>query len=122
MRKLILISVLALASVTAQAGQQRGLVLAASDAPNASERIESVNPEPRKADVKPEAPRPAKETTAPVKPASSPAKQVFTPTKKQVFTPVKQASTLANRVQEREYETQEPYALRIAALNGGSWG
>jgi hypothetical protein len=122
MRKLILISVLALASVTAQAGQQRGLVLASNDAPNASERIESVNPEERKADVKPEAPRPAKETAAPVKPASPPAKQVFTPAKKQVFTtPVKQASALANRVQARGYENQEAEARRIAALYGVSW-
>jgi hypothetical protein len=121
MRKLILISVLALASVTAQAGQQRGLVLASSDAPNASERIESVNPEERKADVKPEAPRPAKEISAPVKPASSPAKQVFTPAKKQVFTPVKQASSLANRVHATGYENQEAEARRIAALYGVSW-
>ncbi len=113
MRKLILISVLALASVTAQAGQQRGLVLASSDAPNASERIESVNPEPRKTDVKPEAPRPATEISAPVKPASSPAKQVFTP--------VKQASTLANRVHATGYENQEAEARRIAALYGVSW-
>jgi len=121
MRKVILISVLALASVTAQAGQQRGLVLASGDAPNSSERIESVNPEERKADVKPEAPRPARETLAPVKPASSPAKQVFTPAKKQVFTPVKQASSLANRVQARGYENQEAEARRIAALYGVSW-
>ena len=121
MRKLILISVLALASVTAQAGQQRGLVLASSDAPNSSERIESVNPEERKADVKPEAPRPARETSAPVKPASSPATQVFTPAKKQVFTPVKQASTLANRGHARGYENQEAEARRIAALYGVSW-
>jgi len=113
MRKLILISVLALASVTAQAGQQRGLVLASGDAPNASERIESVNPEERKANVKPEAPRPVKETSAPVKPASSPAKQVFTP--------VKQASTLANRVHARGYENQEAEARRLAALYGVSW-
>jgi hypothetical protein len=118
MRKLILISVLALASVTAQAGQQRGLVLASGDAPNSSERIESVNPEPRKTDVKPEAPRPARETLAP---ASSPAKQVFAPAKKQVFTPVKQASSLANRVQARGYENQEAEARRIAALYGVSW-
>ena len=116
MRKLILISVLALASVTAQAGQQRGLALASNE-----ERIESVNPEPRKTDVKPEAPRPVTETTAPVKPASSPPKQVFTPAKKQVFTPVKQASSLANRVQARGYETQEAKARRIAALYGVSW-
>jgi hypothetical protein len=121
MHKLILISVLALASVTAQAGQQRGLVLASGEAPNSSETIESVAPEARKADVKPEAPRPARETSAPVKPAYSPPKQVFTPAKKQVFTPVKQASALANRVHARGYENQEAEARRIAALYGVSW-
>ena len=97
------------------------MVLASGDAPNASERIESVNPEERKANVKPEAPRPVKETSAPVKPASSPAKQVFTPAKKQVLTPVKQASTLANRVHARGYENQEAEARRLAALYGVSW-
>ena len=45
MRKLILISVLALTSVTAQAGQNRGL-LASGEEPN--ERIESVNPREQK--------------------------------------------------------------------------
>jgi hypothetical protein len=121
MRKLILISVLALASVTAQAGQQRGLVLASGDAPNSSERIESVNPEEPKADLKSQAPGPVKETSTPAKPVSGPAKQVFTPAKKQVFTPVKQASTLANRVHARGYENQEAEARRIAALYGVSW-
>jgi hypothetical protein len=121
MRKLILISVLALASVTAQAGQQRGLVLASGDAPNASERIESVNPEPRKTDVKPEAPRPVTETSAPVKPASKPAQQVVTPAKKQVLTPVKQAAALGNRVHATGYENEEAKARRIAALYGVSW-
>jgi hypothetical protein len=121
MRKLILISVLALASVTAQAGQQRGLILASGDAPNSSERIESVNPEERKADVKPEAPRPAKETSTPVKPASQPAQQVVTPAKKQVFTPVKQASALGSRVYARGYENQEAEARRVAAAYGVSW-
>ena len=51
MRKLILISVLALASVTAQAGQDRGF-LASGEEPN--ERIESVNPQERKPIAKPE--------------------------------------------------------------------
>jgi hypothetical protein len=120
MRKLILISVLALASVTAQAGQQRGSVLASGDEPNI-ERIESVSPEERKADVKPEAPRPAKETSAPVKPASQPAQQVVTPAKKQVFTPVKQASALGSRVYARGYENQEAEARRLAAAYGVSW-
>lgn len=46
MRKLILISALLLASASAQAGQSRGLVLAANDTPAAS--TESAAPEPPK--------------------------------------------------------------------------
>ncbi|HTE99060.1 MAG TPA: hypothetical protein VK621_10565, partial [Bradyrhizobium sp.] len=62
MRKLILISVLALASVTAQAGQNRGL-LASGEEPN--ERIESVNPREQKPIAKPEAAKPVKAISTP---------------------------------------------------------
>lgn len=121
MRKLILISVLALASVTAQAGQQRGLLLASSQDPNATERIESVNPEERKADVKPEATRPARETSTPVKPAPRPASQAFPAVKKQAFAPVKQASLPANKIHVSGYQNQEAEARRIAAQYGVAW-
>jgi hypothetical protein len=121
MRKLILISVLALASATAQAGQQRGLVLASGEGQNASERIESVSPQEPKADLKAQAPAAVKETSTPVKPPSGPAKQVLTPAKKQAFAPVKTASTLANGVHARGYENQEAEARRIAAIYGVSW-
>jgi hypothetical protein len=96
MRKLILISVLALASVTAQAGQNRGL-LASGEEPN--ERIESVNPREQKPIAKPEAAKPVKA----------------------ISTPVRQASRPANRIPARGYENEEAEARRIAANYGVSW-
>jgi len=96
MRKLILISVLALASVTAQAGQNRGLI-ASGEEPN--ERIESVNPREQKPIVKPEAAKPVKA----------------------ISTPVRQASRPANGIPARGYENEEAEARRIAANYGVSW-
>jgi hypothetical protein len=67
MRKLILISALLLASASAQAGESRGLVLAANDTPAAPTEL-----------AKPDAPKPettaAPETAQPQ--ASKPAKKV----------------------------------------------
>src|SRR5258708_34918128 len=103
MRKLILISVLALASVTAQAGQNRGL-LASGEEPN--ERIESVNPQERKPIVKPEAAKPVKAISTPVRQASSAPTQTKT---------VRQASRPANRIPARGYENEEAEARRLAA-------
>jgi hypothetical protein len=123
MRKLILISVLALASVTAQAGQNRGF-LASGEEPN--ERIESVNPQERKPNVKPEAAKPVKAISTPVRQASTPP-QASKPVK-QAYTPptlasksVRQAYTSANRIPARGYENEEAEARRIAANYGVSW-
>ena len=110
MRKLILISVLALTSVTAQAGQNRGL-LAFGEEPN--ERIESVNPREQKPIAKPEAAKPVKAISTPVRQASN------APT--QTSKPAKQASGPANRAPARGYENQEAEARRIAANYGVSW-
>src|SRR5882724_10993559 len=110
MRKLILISVLALASVTAQAGQNRGF-LASGEEPN--ERIESVNPQERKPIAKPEAAKPVKAISTPAKQASRP------PT--EVSQLARQASRPANRIPARGYENQEAEARRIAANYGVSW-
>ncbi len=96
MRKLILISVLALASVTARAGQNRGL-LASGEEPN--ERIESVNPREQKPIAKPE-------TAKPVKAISTPVRQAYAP---------------SNRIHAGGYENQEAEARRIAANYGVSW-
>jgi len=124
MRKLILISVLALASVTAEAGQNRGL-LASGEEPN--ERIESVNPQERKPIVKPEAAKPVKAISTPVRQASSPPTQT-SKTVRQAYKPptqvsqlVRQASKPANRIPARGYENQEAEARRIAANYGVSW-
>jgi hypothetical protein len=108
MRRLILISVLALASVTAQAGQPRGLLLASND-----ERIESVAAEAPKAPVSPEASRPARETATPVEKAPRPPVQSYKPVK-QAFKPATKASV-------KGYEKQEAEARRIAAAYGIRW-
>ena len=124
MRKLILISVLALTSVTAQAGQNRGL-LASGEEPN--ERIESVNPQERKANVKPEAAKPVKAISTPVRQASSPPIQTSKPVKQasrpptQISQLVRQASRPANRIPARGYENEEAEARRLAAAYGVSW-
>jgi hypothetical protein len=124
MRKLVLISVLALASVTAQAGQNRGL-LASGEEPN--ERIESVNPREQKPIAKPEAAKPVKAISTPVRQASSPPTQT-SKTVRQAYKPPAQASQLArqasrpaNRAPARGYENQEAEARRIAANYGVSW-
>ena len=124
MRKLILISVLALASVTAQAGQDRGL-LASGEEPN--ERIESVNPREQKPIAKPEAAKPVKAISTPVRQASSAPTQTSKPGRQasrpptQVSKLVRQAYTPANRIPARGYENQEAEARRLAANYGISW-
>jgi hypothetical protein len=107
MRRFILISALLLASVTAQAGQPRGLVLASNDEPK-SERIEAVKTE----EAKPEASAPvapAATTTAAPAPAVSPA------------TPKPVASRPAKKTRATSYEGDEAKARRIAARYGISW-
>ena len=124
MRKLILISVLALASVTARAGQNRGL-LASGEEPN--ERIESVNPREQKPIAKPEAAKPVKAISTPVRQASSAPTQT-SKTVRQAYRPPTQASQLvrqayapSNGIHARGYEKQEAEARRIAANYGVSW-
>jgi hypothetical protein len=108
MRKLILVSILVLASAAAQAGQSRGLIVAAND-----ERIESVQPDQPKADVQPQASKPVTETPKPVTDAPTPAKEVSKPARK--------ASRPASTVHVRDYESEEARARRIAARYGISW-
>jgi hypothetical protein len=101
MRKFFLVSVFILASVAAQAGQSRGLVLAAND-----EQIQSTQPEQPKADVQPEASKPVTEVS---KPAKEDAK------------PVRKASRPVHRSRERGYAGEEAEARSIAARYGVSW-
>jgi hypothetical protein len=100
MRRFILISALLLASAAAQAGQQRGLILASNDEPK-SESIEAVKPDEAKPDVSaPVAPAPVASTPAAPKPV---------------------ASRPAKKIHARSYESDEAKARRIAARYGISW-
>jgi hypothetical protein len=108
MRKLILISILVLASAAAQAGQSRGLVMAAND-----EQIQSLQPEAPKADPQPEASKPVADTPKPATEASTPAKEDAKP--------VRKASRPVHRSRERGYASQEAEARSIAARYGVSW-
>jgi hypothetical protein len=94
MRKLILISALLLASVSAQAGESRSLTLAANEEPKA---IETVKPaEPAKVEE-------TKTDTA------------------KVDAPKAQASKPAKKTHARRYEGDEAKARRIAARYGVYW-
>ena len=100
MRRFILISALLLASAAAQAGQQRGLILASNDEPK-SESIEAVKPDEAKPDASaPVAPAPVASTPAAPKPV---------------------ASRPAKKIHARSYESDEAKARRIAARYGISW-
>jgi hypothetical protein len=112
MRRFILISALLLASVTAQAGQPRGLVLASNDEPK-SERIEAVKTE----EAKPEASAPVAPaaTTTAATPTAAPAPAVSPATPKPV------ASRPAKKTRATSYEGDEAKARRIAARYGISW-
>jgi hypothetical protein len=111
MRKFILISALVLASATAQAGQSRGLILASNDTPNSGERIESVQPDQPKAEVKPEASRPE---------ASNPVTEVAKPAT-EVSKPVVKAARSAHKAHSENYASEEARARSIAARYGISW-
>jgi hypothetical protein len=112
MRKFILISALLLASATAQAGESRGLILAANDTPNSGERIESVQPDQPQADVKPEASKPATEAPKPVSEVSKPA---------EAPRPVRNASRPPHKAHTEKYASDEARARSIAARYGVSW-
>jgi hypothetical protein len=114
MRKLILISVFVLASATAQAGQPRGLIVAANDTPNSGERIESTQPDPAKADVTPDASKPVTDAAKPVTEVSKPAKEDVKPVKTA-------ASKPTHKFHERDYASEEARARSIAARYGVSW-
>jgi hypothetical protein len=113
MRKLFLISVFVLASAAAQAGQPRGLVVAAND-----ERIESVQPDQPKADVKPDVSKPATDTSKPV--AEAPKPETPKPVT-EVAKPVRKASKSAGAVHARDYASEEARARSIASRYGISW-
>jgi hypothetical protein len=131
MRKLILISAFALASVSAQAGEGRSLILAANDAPAATtEKVET---------AKPAEAQPAATTDADVKPfvkgddaksdsAKSDSAKSDTATSDTAKsdtaksdTPRRHASKPVGRTHVRGYEGDEAKARRIAAKYGVYW-
>jgi hypothetical protein len=116
MRKLILISAFVLASVSAQAGQGRSLILAANDEPKAIEKVETTKPEEAKSEavkseavkseaVKPEAANADVKADDAAKPESS----------------KRHASRPAKKSYARNYEADEAKARRIAAKYGVYW-
>jgi hypothetical protein len=113
MRKFILITALVLASAAAQAGQGRGLILASNDTPNSGERIESVQTDQPRADVQPQASRPAVEAAKPVAEVAKPATEVSRP--------VVKASRPAHKARTENYDSDEAKARSIAARYGVSW-
>jgi len=116
MRKLILISVFVLASISAQAGD-RGLILAANDTPAAATTTApaatSVPAEAKPAAAKSAAAKPAAAKPAAAKPAETAAAEPET-TKKQASRPRKIHARHA-------YEGDEAKARRIAARYGVYW-
>ena len=117
MRKLILITVLALASVTAQAGQPRSLVLASNDTPATAEKIDSIKPDAPKADVKTEAP-----TSSAARPTTEAAKPVVAEPAKPAGDEIKPAKTASKPASKtKDYSNDEAKARRIAARYGISW-
>jgi hypothetical protein len=112
MRKLILISALLLASASAQAGESRGLVLAATDTPavTTADALPQPLPPVAKTEAKTEARTEAKTEAridAPRRQASEPSAAAF------------RAAKL--RAQTRRYGSDEAKARRIAARYGISW-
>jgi hypothetical protein len=104
MRKLILISAFVLASVSAQAGQSRNLVLAANDEPQATEAVTTAKPavaqpEAAKTDVKSDVKADAAQPEAAKPYAAKPVR----------------------KAQVRRYEGDEAKARRIAAHYGVYW-
>jgi hypothetical protein len=100
MRKLILISAFVLASVSAQAGEGHNMTLAANDAPQATEKVETAKPveaqpDAAKADVKADAAQPEASKPRTAKPAA--------------------------KTHVRRYEGDEAKARRIAARYGVYW-
>ena len=100
MRKLILISAFVLTSVSAQAGENRNLTLAANEEPQASEKVETAKP----ADAQPEAAKGNVKADA-AQPEASPPR----------------TTKPAAKTHVRRYEGDEAKARRIAAHYGIYW-
>jgi hypothetical protein len=111
MRKLILISAFVLAaSVSAQAGQSRGLILASNDDHAASAKVEAAKP----AEAEPAATvQPAAASTEPAK-AETPKAETKAETKAHAVKPPK-------KTHAHSWRDDEAKARRIAAKYGVYW-
>ncbi len=106
MRKLILISAFVLAaSVSAQAGQSRGLILASNDDPAASAKVEAAKP----VEASP---------AATVEPAAQPAAASAEPAKAETKT---HAAKPSKKAHAHSWRDDEAKARRIAAKYGVYW-
>ena len=99
MRKLMMISAFVLASVSAQAGQSRSLILAANDEPQAAAKVEPAKP----VEAQPE----AAQTDVKADAAQPEASKPYTPKPR--------------KAEVRRYESDEHKARRIAARYGVYW-
>jgi hypothetical protein len=117
MRKLILISALLLASASAQAGESRGLMLAAAtDTPavTTADALPQPLPPVAKAETKTEAKSEAKTDAKSDARTDSPRQQASEPS-------AAAARAARLRAQARRYGSDEAKARRIAARYGISW-
>jgi len=100
MRKLILISAFVLASVSAQAGNSRGLILASNDEPKATEKVETAKPTEARSEI-----ANGGATADVAKPEASKT----------------QVSKSSDKTHVRRHESDEAKARRIAARYGIYW-
>ncbi|HZC96835.1 MAG TPA: hypothetical protein VE267_12030 [Bradyrhizobium sp.] len=107
MRKLILISAFVLASVSAQAGESRSLILAANDAPAATA----------------ETAKPAEAQTEAAKSEAGKSEATTADVKADIAKPeaAQKHASRSKRVHARHYEGDEAKARRIAARYGVYW-
>ena len=114
MRKLILISAFVLASATAQAGQNRGLVLAANDTPapvQAAETTRSADPAPAaQADSQSKTTQAQGQVQGDAQAQPAPAE-----------TPKRYTAKSVKTARVHHYESDEAKARRIAARYGIYW-
>ena len=116
MRKLILISAFVLAaSVSAQAGQSRGLILASNDDPVPSAKVEAAKPaEAQPAETVQPAVQPAPAPTEPAKAETPKAETPKTETKTH-------AAKSSKKPHAHSWRDDEAKARRIAAKYGVYW-
>jgi len=110
MRKLILISAFVLASATAQAGQDRGLVLAANDTPVSAPTAETAKPADPAPAAQPQTTQAQGQVQGDAQAQPAPAE-----------TPKRYTAKSVKKAHVHHYESDEAKARRIAARYGIYW-